>query len=210
MPNGLQNCPSQIYNVDKTGVPLNPKSPKIVVPKGMKKPRYQSPGQKGQITVVACGNAPGNLLQPLIIIYDTNITQHIWTQGEVPGSEYRITEKGWIITELFESWFNDLLLPNAVSAHPLLLLIDGHSTHYQPDVINLAPALKNKVVILCLPPHTTHATQPLDCGVFSPLKSHWTSVCHDYIQKNPGRIITKFNFNRLFSQAWLRAVSHQI
>ena len=36
--NKLQNCPSQIYNVDETGVPLNPKPPKIVVPKGMKKP----------------------------------------------------------------------------------------------------------------------------------------------------------------------------
>jgi len=68
-------------------------------------------------------------------------------------------------------------------------------------------ALKNEVLILCLPPHTTHANQPLCCGLFSPLKSHWTSVCHDFIQKNPGRIITKFNFNSLFSQAWLKAVS---
>jgi len=32
-------------------------------------------------------------------------------------------------------------------------------------------------------------------------------VCHDLIQKDPGQIITKFNFNRLFSQAWLRTVS---
>ena len=110
-----------------------------------------------------------------------------------------------IRAELFESWFNDLFLPNTVSACPLLLLLDGYSTHYQPDMINLP--LKNEVMILCLPPHTTHTTQPLDCGVFSPLKSHWTSVCHDFIQKNPGQIITKFNFNRLFSQAWLRAVS---
>ena len=202
--NKLQNCPSQIYNVDETGVPLNPKPPKIVVPKGMKKPRYQSPGQKGQITVVACGNAAGNVLPPLII-FDAKNMQHAWTQGEVPGSKYGTSDKGWITTELFESWFNELFLPNAVSARPLLLLLDGHSTHYQPDVINLA--LKNEVLILCLPPHTTHATQPLDCGVFSPLKSHWTSVCHEFIQKNPGRIITKFNFDRLFSQAWLRAVS---
>jgi len=44
--------------------------------------------------------------------------------------------------------------------------------------------LKNQVLILCLPPHATHATQPLDCGVFSLLKSH-----------------------SLFSQAWLRTVS---
>ena len=59
---GLQNCPSQIYNVDETGVPLNPIPRKIVVAKGMKKPCYHSPGQNGQITVVSCGNAAGNVL----------------------------------------------------------------------------------------------------------------------------------------------------
>jgi len=42
--------------------------------------------------------------------------QHAWTQGEVPGSKYGTSDKGWIITELFESWFNELFLPNAVSA----------------------------------------------------------------------------------------------
>jgi len=86
--------------VDETGVPLNPKPPKIV--KGMKKPCYQSPGQKGQITVVACGKAAGNVLPPLII-YDTKNVQHAWTQGGVPGSKYGTSDKGWITTELFES-----------------------------------------------------------------------------------------------------------
>ena len=44
----LQNSPSQLYNVDEIGIPLDPKAPKILVPKGIKKPRYQSPGQKGK------------------------------------------------------------------------------------------------------------------------------------------------------------------
>jgi len=38
-------CPSQIYNVDETVVPLNPKPPKIVVPKGTKKPRQARKGK---------------------------------------------------------------------------------------------------------------------------------------------------------------------
>lgn len=48
--------------------------------------------------------------------------------------------------------------------------------------------------------------QPLDCNVFAPLKSHWSCVCHDFLQKNPGKVATKFNFNSLFSKAWLSAV----
>ena len=62
------------------------------------------------------------------------------------------------------------------------------------------------MLVLCLPPHTTHATQPLDCGVFSPLKAQWSSTRHDFIQKHPGKAISKFNFNKLFSQAWLKSL----
>ena len=118
---------------------------------------------------------------------------------------YGTSEKGWIITDLFESWFLELFLPSAVSARPLLLLLDGHSTHYQLKVIK--KARENDVLILCLPPHTTHATQPLDCGVFSPLKSQWSATCHEFFQKNLGKVITKFNFNQLFSQAWLKSLT---
>ena len=55
--------------------------------------------------------------------------------------------------------------------------------------------------MLCLPPRTTHEAQPLDCDVLGPLKSHWSNVCHAYLQQNPGKII-KFS-----SQAWGVAVS---
>jgi len=74
----------------------------------------------------------------------------------------------------------------------------------QPGVLRFAWA--HGVNILGLPPHTTHEMQPLDCGVFAPLKSHWSSVCHDFLHQNPGKVVTKFNFNSLFSKAWLSAV----
>ena len=32
------------------------------------------------------------------------------------------------------------------------------------------------------------------------------TVCHEFLQCNPGRVITKFNFNSLFSKAWLGSV----
>ena len=199
----LFNSPSQLYNVDESGIPLDPKAPKVVTLQGTRKARYQSPGRKGQITIVACGNAAGQVIPPLII-FDAKNVRHAWTKNEVPGTMYGASEKGWINTELFDSWFDDLFLPSAVAARPLLLLLDGHSTHYQLDVIE--KARKNNVLVLCLPPHTTHATQPLDCGVFSPLKAQWSATCHDFIQKHPGKAISKFNFNKLFSQAWLKSL----
>ena len=62
------------------------------------------------------------------------------------------------------------------------------------------------MTILCLPPHTTHAAQPLDVSFFGPLKKHWSSVCHTYMAENPGKVVTKFSFSSLFSQAWYKAI----
>ena len=51
---------------------------------------------------------------------------------------------------------------------PVLLLMDGHSSHICPDMIRMAA--KKKVILFTLPPNTTHLTQPLDKGCFGPLK----------------------------------------
>ena len=83
--------------------------------------------------------------------------------------------------------------------------IDGHSTHYQPEVVCFAK--DHDIIMLCLPPHTIiYVAQSLDCSVFKPLNAQWTNVCHQYFQKIPGKVINKFNFNLLFSQAWLKAL----
>ena len=82
---------------------------------------------------------------------------------------YGCSDSGWITTKLFKSWLCDHFLKHAVSDRPLLLLLDGHSTHYQLEVIRYAR--QQKVLMLCLPPHTTHKFQPLDCTVFSPFKT---------------------------------------
>ena len=202
--NGLMHSPSQIYNVDESGMPLDPKAPNIVAETGTKKVRYRSTGRKGQITIVACGSAAGQIIPPTVI-YEAKKVNHAWTSGEVPGTKYGCSDKGWITTDLFESWLSDHFLPNAVCARPLLLLLDGHSTHNQPEVIRFAR--KEGILILCLPPHATHEAQPLDCAVFSPLKAQWRKVAHDFLQSNPGQIITKFNFNGLFAKAWGAALT---
>ncbi len=58
-----------------------------------------------------------------------------------------------------------------------------------------------------LPPHTTHLTQPLDKCAFSTLKVHWKQVCHVFLVKNPGRVVTRCDFNLLFSEAWSKAMT---
>jgi len=85
---------------------------------------------------------------------------------ELPGTTYGYSDKGWVTTELFELWLSDHFLKHVVSVCPLLLLLNGHSTHNQPEVVRLARG-KN-VEMPCLSPHTTHKAQSLDCSVFHP------------------------------------------
>ena len=49
--------------------------------------------------------------------------------------------------------------------------------------------------------------QPLDTTVFGPLKNCWQEACHNFIQAHPGRVITKYQFNEIFSTAWLKSMT---
>ena len=64
---GIMNFPSRIYNMDETGMPLDHKPPKIVARKGMKKVHCRTSGSKGQITMLACANAAGSVIPPIVI-----------------------------------------------------------------------------------------------------------------------------------------------
>ena len=49
---GLKDKPSQIYNCDESGMPLQHKMPKVITTKGIKKVRQCSSGNKTQITIL--------------------------------------------------------------------------------------------------------------------------------------------------------------
>jgi hypothetical protein len=47
------------------------------------------------------------------------------------------------------------------------LILDGYASHITTAAISFAIA--NKIILLCLPQHTTHILQPLDVAIFAPL-----------------------------------------
>ena len=176
------NCPGQIYNVDETGIPLDHHLPKVVGRKGKRKIRCLVTGNKAQITVVACVSASGQAI-PFYVIFDTKQLNHAWTKGEVPGTRYGLSNKGWIDNVVFKDWLENHFIKHAVASRPLLLLLDGHSSHYVLDTLKFAKekdikfAKEKDIIIFCLPPHITHASQLLDASVFGPLKKHWAYAC---------------------------------
>ena len=200
----LHDKPALIFNVDETGLPLSPSPPKGVCRKGTKTPNSITSGDKSQITVVGCVSAAGHCIPPMII-WDRKTLHADMTKGELPGTIYGLSSKGWVDQELFKIWFEFHFLRYIPPVRPILLLMDGHSSHYCPDTVFLAA--KEKIILFTLPPNTTHLTQPLDKGCFGPLKSAWRNACHDFMAENPSRVVTRYSFCSIFAVAWLQAMS---
>lgn len=134
---GLKNKPSQIYNCDESGMPLQHKVPKVLSVKGAKKVRQVSSGNKTQITILGCASATGQVVPPMVVFTGKHFNSQL-SNGEVPGTLYGMSPNGWMDQELFSDWFFKHFLTHAVSERPLLLLLDGHSSHYTLDLVKAA------------------------------------------------------------------------
>ncbi len=200
----LTDQPGLIYNMDESGFPLEPKPLKTVHRKGDKQPYHVTKGTKSQVTVVACVSASGQYVPPMIIWARKKMNPEL-AVGEIPGTIYALSDKGWMTATIFDKWFKRHFLRYASAVRPIILLMDGHSSHYSPVTIQLAA--EECVILFALPPNTTHLTQPLDKGVFGPFKVHWRQVCHDYRVKNPGRVVNIYSFCSLLSKAWMESMT---
>ena len=91
--------PETIFNMDETGMPLCPHPPKVVARKGQKKVRYQTSGQKSQVTILA------QLVKsyPPFMIFAVKQISPLWTPDEVSGSRFAVSDSGWVDQELSTS-----------------------------------------------------------------------------------------------------------
>lgn len=127
---------------------------------------YEDDGGSGKAftTVVICGNAAGIALPPYTI-YGAKSVNALWCDRGPDRAQYQCSSKGWINEELFAHWFENLFIVETANVpRPLLLLMDNLSAHISIKVIELAK--QHQVILMCLPPNTTHALQPLDVVTF--------------------------------------------
>ena len=167
---------------------------------GAKNPSYLTGGTKTQITVLACACAAGYAIPPFIIFDRKTLVPQL-TKGEVPGTSYGLSSNGWIDRQLFTDWFFHHFLGFAPSVRPLVLLLDGHTSHYSPEIIKMGAA--EEVIVI---PNTTHLLQPLDKGIFSPLKLQWKKVIHSYTAKQHRAVTGSYEFSAFFADAWYSAM----
>ena len=63
-------------------------------------------------------------------------------------------------------------------------MVDNLASHISISVFALCK--ENNVEFVCLPPNATHLIQPLDVGIYAPMKAHWKKMLREYKELNPG------------------------
>jgi hypothetical protein len=123
-----------------------------------------------------------------------------WTERGPKGALYACSSSGWFDSCLFEQWFFKLLLPILKRRVGRKLLIgDNLASHLSPAVIEACR--RNNIQFVCLPPNSTDKLQPLDVGVFGPLKAAWRSILTAYKQQHPSQVgINKTDFPGLLNK----------
>ena len=68
-------------------------------------------------------------------------------------------------------------------------------------------ARKENVIMLCLPPHTTHKIHPLDRTLFKPLQTYYDQAAERWLRTHVGRVITPYQLCGLFNEAYCKAAT---
>ncbi|XP_023312222.1 CENP-B homolog protein 2-like [Anoplophora glabripennis] len=202
----LINKPSNIFNIDETGLQLNNRPEYVVDEKGSKNVTAVTSGEKGEtISVIVCCNAEGMFIPPTCIFKGKN-KKNEYEDGMPAGSVVVMSEKSaYVNTTIFFDWIKAQFVPRKPDG-PVVLILDGHSSHVS-SVELLEYAEQNNITLLCLQSHTTQFLQPLDRALFKAFKLYYYAACYTFIRVNPTRSINRLQFGKLMCEAWSKAAT---
>jgi len=193
--------PTRIWNADETGFSMGSILGKVIGPtrKGQV-PHISGGHSKQRYTVMFCGAADGKMMPPFFIYPEPRPKGYNPLTGAIEGSDIAYTKKGWmdfISFRLFIEHFHK----HAGLERPVVLLFDSVSSHV--DMSAFEDAKEKGIALYRLLPNATHIMQPLDKGVFGPLKSRWHQVVRKHTREHPASPIGKQNFAEKLKEAFL-------
>lgn len=201
---------TRIWNVDETGLSVvQSKQQKVLGRKGKRQIGAMTSAERGSlITVISCMSAGGSFVPPYFVFPRKN-HQPALMNGAPPGSESSCHLSGWVQVPIFTKWFKHFLsFVKPSKDEPVLLVLDGHYSHTRNiDILDLAR--ENGVIIITLPPHSTHKMQPLDKTFMGPLKVYYNDEIRRFSREH-ARKVTQFDLVGLFSKAYLKVQTGQI
>jgi hypothetical protein len=164
-----------IWNFDETGFAMGlcSTSKVITAVERSERPRRVIQGNREWVTIVECVSSKGIYIPPLIILKAKEHQAAWYQESALFNKGYAIarSQNGWTTDEIGLHWLKEIFEPQSKcysTGAKRLLILDGHGSHLTADFD--AFCKEHAIICLCMPPHTSHLLQPLDVGVFGPLK----------------------------------------
>lgn len=199
----LLRDPKRIFNCDESGFYLSPQEKQVLVRKGSKKVYSRTANdEKECLTVLISIAADGAIPPPLVMFpYKRYVPSHI-TVNIPKGWGMGHSDSGWMTSEAFYEYITNVFHPwlkEKGIQMPVVLFLDGHSSHIN---INLSEYCKEHGIILtAFYPNATHRLQPLDVGVFYPLKNCWRNDVREWRMANCGKKMQRSDFPKIFHKS---------
>ncbi|ODM19019.1 hypothetical protein SI65_05636 [Aspergillus cristatus] len=187
-----------IWNFDETGFAMGlcTTSKVITAAERSERPHTVTQGNHEWVTIIECIGSSSCHILPLIILKGKE-QQATWYQEPNLPQEWQIatSPNGWTTDAIGLHWLKEVFEPfskcYSVGAKRLLIL-DGHSSHLTAEFDSFCK--QHVIICLCMPPHTSHLLQPLDVGVFGPLKRAYGKLIEDMMM---GSVTVSSNRNLL-------------
>ena len=199
----VKDLSNRMWNCDETAFCTSATSKTVIAKRGCRDV-YETGGGSGTeyVTVLGAGSASGVRLPPYILykakhLYDT------WCRAGPAGALYGVSPSGWMEQANFLSWFEKMLVPavhHLLSKGPVFLFVDGHYSHVSIDLIKSATS--HGIHLLCFPSHATAVLQPLDVGVYGPVKQAWRKILKEYKLESRASKIDRTVFPILIAKLW--------
>lgn len=198
----------KIYNLDETGLTTVHAPVRVIATKGVKQVGSITSAERGaNVTLICCINALGNCVPPLFVFPRVFFKDHM-LKGAPVGSIGSANASGWSNASIFVEYLNHYIKhTNSSVDNKSLLIFDNHESHISVEALNLAKS--SGVVMLTIPPHTSHKLQPLDRSVFGPLKKYYNTACSNWLIANPAKTMTIYDVAECAGQAYPHAFTQK-
>ena len=170
-------------------------------------------GSREFISLLACICANGTALPPALIYRgDSKVLQDTWLEDWTEDQEayFATSSSGWSSDLLGYKWLVQVFdrCTKHLNHRRRLLLVDGHSSHVNMKFINKCDELR--ILLMILPPHSTHRLQPLDVSLFAPLARYYTNQLNNNLLNSLGTTtMSKRAFWSAFWPAWQQAFTEK-
>ncbi|XP_055622564.1 uncharacterized protein LOC129766123 [Toxorhynchites rutilus septentrionalis] len=197
---------ADIWNMDETGLSTVHKTKFVVASKGTRCVGAISSGERGtNVTMALAVSAAGDRIPPFFVyprvkFQDKFLLQSTTNARGVANGSGRQT------SDTFLEWlhhFKNYAIRS--STEKTLLIMDNHESHM--TISGLDFYKENNIEVLTLPPHTSHRMQPLDRGVFGPLKTYFDHSCKAWTFNHSGIPITIDLIAELVAEQLLKGAS---